>query len=414
MREIISSIDVGGNKIKLVVGEFYENEFNILCAVEEPTRGFIDHEITNENELIKAIKRVLNKASLKLNFKIKKVIVNIPTSYNNFVISEATEKIDNEESKVTSKCILKVIQNTTKNQININEELIAAIPVYFRVADEETKEPFNKRGKSILAKTVLVTGSKIEVYSLIDALEKCGLEVIDIASPGLVDYYNFKNETLDKDVGIIVNIGHYKTHVSVINKGIYINNDVIPVGGANIDNDIAFMYKLRRGDAKYLKENLALAHTRRANPKETKEILNKEGETLVINQYELSEIVASRVTEMLKLIKTSINHLTKKEISYIIITGGLSELKDFNIAVSTLFGETAQIGRINNLGARDNKYSTGVGMIKYFKSKLILRHREYQSVSDENIEAMLESATKSKIVASDSILGKVFGYFFDS
>ena len=53
-------------------------------------------------------------------------------------------------------------------------------------------------------------------------------------------------------------------------------------------------------------------------------------------------------------------------------------------------------------------------MIKYFKSKLILRHREYQSVSDENIEAMLESATKSKIVASDSILGKVFGYFFDS
>ncbi|HHX32946.1 MAG TPA: hypothetical protein GX713_01820 [Mollicutes bacterium] len=414
MREIISSIDVGGNKIKLVVGEFYENEFNILCAVEEPTRGFIDHEITNENELIKAIKRVLNKASLKLNFKIKKVIVNIPTSYNNFVISEATEKIDNEESKVTSKCILKVIQNTTKNQININEELIAAIPVYFRVADEETKEPFNKRGKSILAKTVLVTGSKIEVYSLIGALEKCGLEVIDIASPGLVDYYNFKNESLDKDVGIIVNIGHYKTHVSVINKGIYINNDVIPVGGANIDNDIAFMYKLRRGDAKYLKENLALAHTRRANPKETKEILNKEGETLVINQYELSEIVASRVTEMLKLIKTSINHLTKKEISYIIITGGLSELKDFNIAVSTLFGETAQIGRINNLGARDNKYSTGVGMIKYFKSKLILRHREYQSVSDENIEAMLESATKSKIVASDSILGKVFGYFFDS
>ena len=275
MREIISSIDVGGNKIKLVVGEFYENEFNILCAVEEPTRGFIDHEITNENELIKAIKRVLNKASLKLNFKIKKVIVNIPTSYNNFVISEATEKIDNEESKVTSKCILKVIQNTTKNQININEELIAAIPVYFRVADEETKEPFNKRGKIILAKTVIVTGSKIEVYSLIGALEKCGLEVIDIASPGLVDYYNFKNESLDKDVGIIVNIGHYKTHVSVINKGIYINNDVIPVGGANIDNDIAFMYKLRRGDAKYLKENLALAHTRRANPKETKETLIK-------------------------------------------------------------------------------------------------------------------------------------------
>ncbi len=414
MREIISSIDVGGNKIKLVVGEYYKNNLNILCAVEEKTRGFKDHEITNENELIKAIHKVISKASDKLNFKVKKVIVNIPTSYNNFVISDASHKIENEELKVSSKCILKVIQKTAINQINVNEELISAIPVYFRVGDEETKEPFNKKGKKISAKTVLVTASKMEVYNLINVLEKSGLEVIDIAAPGLVDYYNFKNESLDNKVGITVNIGHYKTQISVINKGIYINNDCIPVGGANIDNDISFMYKLRRSDSQYLKENLALAHLRRANPKETRQILNKEGENLSINQYELTEIVASRIEEMLKLIKTSINHLTKKEISYIIITGGLSELKDFNIAVSTIFGESAQIGKINNLGARDNKYSVAIGMIKYFKDKLLLRHRDYQAVSNDDIEAMVISETKTRMLASDSILGKVFGYFFDS
>ena len=59
----------------------------------------------------------------------------------------------------------------------------------------------------------------------------------------------------------------------------------------NIDKDIAYIYKLNY-DAKYLKEKLALANIRRANPKENMKIVNKEGEELVINQYELTEIVA--------------------------------------------------------------------------------------------------------------------------
>ncbi|NLA43966.1 hypothetical protein GX865_07570, partial [Candidatus Saccharibacteria bacterium] len=132
-----------------------------------------------------------------------------------------------------------------------------------------------------------------------------------------------------------------------------------------------------------------------------------------INQYELTEIVSSRVIEILKLIKTSINHLTKKKISYIIITGGLTELKDFNISLTSLFGDTAQIGEINNLGARNNKYSVCIGMIEYFKDKLRLRHRKYSTVGNIDIELMCN--TDSKISeANDSILGKVFGYFFDN
>ena len=413
MREIIGSIDIGTDSIKLVVCEFYHNELNILCGVDGVTKGFKDNEIVDEAALIKSIKSVLEKAAVKLNFKIKKLIANIPTSINNFVVSEATNTITSEEQRVTSNDILRVLQSTAYNKIKVGEELVGLVPINFRVGDNETTDPFDKKGKNITAKTVLITAPKKEVYDIIGILEKCGVEVIDISTSSLACYYNFKNSDIDNRTGIIVNIGESKTSLSVFSKGIYINNEVLNTGGRFVDKDIAYMYKLKRNDSKYLKEALALANARRANPKESVKIVNKENEELIINQYELTEIVASRVSEILKMIKKSINHLTKKEISYIIITGGLTELKDFNIAMTSIFGEKAEIGIINTLGVRNNKYSVALGIIRNFKEKLALRHREYSTVGEAESELMVSSDSKIS-VPSDSILGKVFGYFFDN
>lgn len=411
MREIITSLDIGTDTIKLIVAEYFENDLNVLCAVSEPTVGFENYIVVSESELIKSIKKVVNKANDKLNFKIKNVIVNIPTIENDFIISDATIPVTSDDEVVGSKDILKVIQNTTYNKINLNEELIAAIPIYFQVGDHETDKPYKKRGKTISTKAVLVTASKKEVCNILNVVTKSGLKVIDIVSTGLVDYYNFRNEYYDNLTGIIVNLGHSKTQVSVFSKGIYVNNEVLPVGGDNINKDISFIYRLSDKDSSYLKNNLALANIRKANPKETKELVDREGEKLVINQYELTEIVSSRITEILKLVKKSINHLTKKKISYIIVTGGLTELEDFNLTLTSLFGDTAKVGTINNLGARNNKYSVSIGMIKSFKEKLKLRHREYSTVSVEDAHLM---CTADSARANDSILGKVFGYFFDN
>ena len=411
MREIITSLDVGTDTIKLIVAEYFEDNFNILCAVTEPTIGFEDYKIISESELIKSIKKTVNKANEKLNFKIKNVIVNIPTLENDFIISDATIPVASPDEVVGSKDILKVIQNTTHNKINLNDELIAAIPIYFNVGDHETNKPYKKRGKTISAKTVLVTADKKEVCNILNIVTKSGLKVIDIVSTGLVDYYNFKNEYYDNLTGIIVNLGHSKTQVSVFSKGIYVNNEVLPVGGDNINKDISFIYRLNNKDGSYLKNNLALANIRRADPKETKELVDRDGEKIEINQYELTEIVSSRVTEILKLVKKSINHLTKKKISYIIVTGGLTELEDFNLTLTSLFGDTAKVGTINSLGARNNKYSVCIGMTKSFKEKLKLRHREYSTVSVDDAHLM---CTSDSTRANDSILGKVFGYFFDN
>ena len=127
---------------------------------------------------------------------------------------------------------------------------------------------------------------------------------------------------------------------------------------------------------------------------------------------ELSDIVMSRCHEMLNMEKNEINYLTKKEISYIIITGGLTELKDFSIEIESVFGRLANVGKMQIVGARDNKFAVCIGMIKYFDSKLKLRDKEYSIITSDDEEIL--SGIGDKKASGESILGKVFGIFFDN
>ena len=52
-------------------------------------------------------------------------------------------------------------------------------------------------------------------------------------------------------------------------------------------------------------------------------------------------------------------------------------------------------------------------MIKYFDSKLKLRDKEYSVISSDD-EEMLTGNMEKKGVTGESILGKVFGIFFDN
>ena len=55
-----------------------------------------------------------------------------------------------------------------------------------------------------------------------------------------------------------------------------------------------------------------------------------------INQLEISEIVEARLREILKLSKKQINLLTNKEIRYIIVTGGITEIAGFQYLVENV------------------------------------------------------------------------------
>ena len=171
------------------------------------------------------------------------------------------------------------------------------------------------------------------------------------------------------------------------------------------------MFKVDIPTSTNLKLKFALAHKKNANVNDIIEVKNAVENSFKINQFDISEVVQSRIENILEEAKKEINVLTSRKIDYIIITGGTSNMPGFEYVVKDIFGENANIGNIKMLGIRDNIYSSCVGNIVYFISKLKLKDMDFTMISDDEMY-QYSSANIKKLSTSDSMLGKIFGFFF--
>ena len=413
MRKIFASLDIGNHTIKLVVGEMVRNRLNVLACVDTPSRGIKKGFIVNLESALEAINDVFKKAEEQVGLKITKVVVSVPSNGFSCFLTEGTISINNEESKVTHSDIEKVLKVAIYNKVLDNQELVTLLPIKYLIDDSiVTENPLGMKSVKLSVKAVAGIVPKKNVLQIVKCLEKIGVTVVDFTIGALADYYEFNYNKKSNEVGALVNIGASKMEVAIFNKGIITGSEVIDMGGDNIDYDLGYVYKISRNDALYLKETIALANKVNARPSESVLLNNKNGEKIKINQFDASEIVMGRIEEILNLAKKQINLLTKKEISYIIVTGGVTELADFKSILDYVIKD-AMIGYTKEIGARHNKYSTCLGLIKYYDSKLRLKNKDYSIFSIEEQEE-LSGIHKKVNFSEDSLLGKLFGYFFDN
>lgn len=414
MRKIVSSLDIGSDSIKFIVGEFVGSRLHILSASKVNSHGVKNGKVIDIEEAADAIKKAVENASKTIGIDIHKTILGINSIDAKLAKTAAAIKIESEDFIIDGDDVTKLIQKSAEGKVPDGNVLVGVIPVEFTIDnDEVVKDPKFKTSQNLGLKAIVVTSPKEYISSLLGACSLAGLKVVDVIPNAIGDYYTFKNKNTDTSVGAIVNLGSEVSTVSIFNKGILTNTKSYPVGASNIINDISFINRIDESASKAVFKDIVLASSRLANPNEYRIVNNVDGEEIKLNQYDLSEISASRIEEILNLAKKQINILTKKEISYIIVSGGLTELRDFTLSLESSFGKCAYLGNVNLIGARDNSYSSSVGILKYFEYKLQLRGKSFSIFNGNELEEMNDGGTNSS-VNNDSLLGKVFGYFFDN
>lgn len=413
MKHIYTSIDIGSDTIKLVVSELYKNKLNLLAASSVKSKGIKKGLITDVEQASASVKKAFNEIEDMLGINIKKVIASVPSYFAEFSMIRGEILIHREDNTITGDDVIEVLQTAMKSKLDPNKEMVTIIPIDFNVDDKKgIKEPKGLVGTRLGTRAIMATTPKKNVYSVVSLLEGIGVEVVDISLDSIGDIYAFKNKEIDEKVGAIINIGAETTSVSLYNKGIIVKNSIIGMGGRNIDNDLAYMYKIDLKDAVRLKEKFAFAHKMYASPNDEYEVTNVNGEKIAIKQLEASEIVMSRIEEILTLARKEIRILTEKPIEYIIVTGGVSSSLHFEYLVQDILGKNARIGNVKLLGIRNNKYSSVVGNIVYFIHKLKLKGKDYTMISNSDMELLSSNKRNVINISNETMLGKVFGYFF--
>ena len=412
MDNIYTGIELGTNNVKVVVALKQDGVYHTLASVSSKSNGIRNGQIEDIKLAVLSVRNAMKQINEMLGFKIVKVVAAIPpTGCMMDIVVGSCDVIDYDE--ITGEDVRAVLKDALNGHIGDEWEVITASPISFKVDDmENIKDPKGMPGKVLEAKVVVSTLPKEPLYRILEVLKLSGLETVDIAYSSTGDYFTIRNDKYDEEVGAIINIGELSTNVSVFNRGIQIKNALIPIGSFNVDKDLSYIFKIPLEESRKLKETFAVSVASYADSNDLVSVVTNTREVKEFSQVGVSKVVQSRLDEILKLAKNEIKNLTKREIRYIIVTGGLSELAGFQYIVENVFELKAKVCNINVMGIRHNKYSSALGVIKYFDDKLSLRGKTINMISEADKENLI--STGKKVATNDNVINKVFGHFFDN
>lgn len=411
MNHIYTGLDIGNGEIKIVVVNASDNKYHVLASTSVKTVGLKKNVIYDDKKLKTSLLNAIKLTEEKIGMRIKEVILTVEANRASMTIENGLVNIKGD--KVRGRDIEAVIKDTTLNAYDETRELVSCLPISFTVDDEASViNPLGEYGEKLFLKAVVATSPKEEIYPFINLVRSIGINITDIIYNTQADYYTIASKELDRKMGAIINIGEDITSIGVFNKGIMIKNSYIPVGSSSVDKDIAFIYKVDLKEARKLKEKFALSSSRYADSNDDIVVTNKENKKLTINQIEISKVIESRIGEILKLAKNEINRLTKREISYIIVVGGISELAGFNYIVEETLGRTSSCYNMKELGIRHNKYTSAFGSCKYFDKKCMLKEENINMFDLDEIDNFV--SPKNKNMNNDNMTNKFFGHFFEN
>lgn len=409
MRNIYTGIDLGSDNIKIVVAELVESKFQVLASSSVKSLGIKKGLIVDHEMALRSLNQSIYEIEKVLGIRINKALVTVPS--NNRVIKVVSGTIDTNGA-ISGKDVVSVLQTASENQISEEDILVSIVPIMFNTdGDKYTKDPVGIASNKLTVKALLATAPKKQIYDYLSIFGEANIEVEDITFNCISDYYEAKNKKTEETIGAIINIGNDKTDVSIFNKGILIKNKIFNLGSRNVDNDITYIFGTDTNTSRELKEKFAQACVKYADVNEVLEYETDENEKKTINQYEITEVVEARIAELLKLAKKEINDLTNRKISYIIVTGGISELNGFGNIVEDVFGLDGSVLNIQTMGIRSNKYSSAIGIIKYFHEKMKLRGKNISLINEDKIKEIEENKQSMLDLTEDTFISKIFGYF---
>ncbi len=410
MRRIYTGIDIGSDNIKIVVAEFLDDKFYVLASTAVKSVGVRKGLIVDHEMVVHSLRLAVLEIEKSLGIRINKAIVTVPS--NNRRLSVVDGSINIFKEKIDGNDVVNLLQEAVVDKILPEEELVSIIPIMFCIDDDKfVVNPNGFSASTLGVKALLATAPKKQVFDMLRVFSSVGIEVVDITFNCIGDYYEARTKELDGVLGSVIDIGHDKMDISIFNKGILIKNSIVNLGSKNIDKDISYIYGLDVNSSRELKEKFALSSRRYADINEVLEFSVDEKEKISVNQYEITEIVEARIVELLKLAKKEINNLTKRKISYIIVTGGITELMGFSYVVENILGINSSTLNTTTIGIRNNKFSSAMGIIKYFHDKMRLREKEISLIDDDMIEQILRNKKSMLELTDDTIISKIFGYF---
>lgn len=373
MKGIYAILDIGSSTIKLLVGETTSANIHVLFAKKIPSHGVKKGIVEDEHILSKDIQHLLEIAEKSLETKIHSVALNIPTNKAKLYQSDSSISLSENGTKITNDDVVRVLKLSSRFDRATHEEIVSVIPVRYHSDKGATiAPPIGQVSRNLIVDSLVITTNKKVLYPYIMAVEKAGVQILDIG----VNAFSCAKEALDEvylqEGVLLIDIG-YKTSTISFYKDRYLKYlTVCPVGGYNFTRKIAQEFQISMNQAETYKIKYGsldsslgcddIIHT--TYMQESKKDFT---------QQDLSVILKETAYEVMEVIRDKIAIIDDGHKYEALLVGGGSELELLDQVAGEVLQAPVRMYRPDTVGVRDMAFVSSLGMLYYLmdRSKIL-------------------------------------------
>lgn len=384
MKDIYAILDIGSSTIKLLVGEAVSANINVLFSKKIPSHGVRKGIIVDEALLINDIQKLIKEANEFLDAEITSVGLNIPPIKVKLYQSDSSISIKGTDNVISEDDVVRALRLSSKFKRSEDEEIVSVIPVKYHSDIGATREaPIGKVSRNLIVDTLVITVHKRILYQYIMAVERSGLQVLEIS----INAYSCANEAFDavylQEGAILIDIGYKTSTISFYKDGYLHYLTTVEAGGYDFTRGIAMAmqipmaraetYKIKYGSLDIHEEHEDIIHT--TYFEETKRDYT---------QHDLAKILNETVHEVMEKIKDKLSVIDEYSKYEILLVGGGSELESLDRVASEVLESPVRMYRPNTIGVRDMAFVSCAGMIYYLmgRSKILGKYEPSVELPD--------------------------------
>lgn len=371
--DIVVGLDIGTTKVCAVVGELTESgEIAVTGHGLRASRGVKKGVIVDLEGTVRAVEDAIIAAEEATDVDIDSVFVSFSGQQIESFESRGVIALPGQNREIKAEDKEMAIDAARAVELPANREILHVIPLDFSVDGQSgIREPVGMIGTQLEVAAHIVTCPTATLRNTVKAVKGAGLAISSVVLQSLASAEAALSPD-EMELGVaVVDIGGGSTDLAVFEGGLVRHTAVLQMGGENVTNDIAICLSTPPAEAERLKIAAGTVDPSAVRPEEDVEFLGLDGLSRhKRKRSELAEVIASRMEEILSLVREDLARagVLERIPAGIVLTGGGARVAGLPAFAERVTGKPARVGgparmRELNETTASPSFSTAIGLL---------------------------------------------------
>jgi cell division protein FtsA len=363
-------IDIGTTTVRCVVGHIDSTTGTptIVGVGQAPNTGMRKGVVANLSGPAQAIDDALGEAERMSGFQVDSASISINGSHIISTKADGMIAVGGMDHEIIPEDLDRIEEVATMGKVPPNREILEVVPHSYRLDGQDNiKDPLGMTGTRLEINANVVSALAPHLSNLQKSAEMAKVTPHTIMPSVLAASKAVLGEHQIENGVAVVDLGGSTTSVAVFEEGDLQYMAVIPVGGANITNDLAIGLKTDPEIAEKVKVTHGTAVARNASEDVT---VKHDKETHTFSASDIDEIVEARLDEIFDAVHKELKKAGRagQLPSGVVLTGGTAKLKGIADYAKAKLELAARVGKSSGYGGvaeniEEPQFATVVGLM---------------------------------------------------